>query len=75
MSWGHIIIVLMMVVGIAGGVYIYRTPGARERGNRTLQELRARYSNFKGTVCDYWKKDMDTKTAISENSTRKCILN
>ncbi|XP_023345751.1 cation-independent mannose-6-phosphate receptor-like isoform X3 [Eurytemora carolleeae] len=42
MSWGHIIIVLMMVVGIAGGVYIYRTPGARERGNRTLQELRAR---------------------------------
>jgi len=56
MSWGHIIIVLMMVVGIAGGVYIYRTPGARERGNRTLQELRARYSNFKGTVCDHGKK-------------------
>ena len=39
----------MMVVGIAGGVYIYRTPGARERGNRTLQELRARYLNLKGT--------------------------
>ena len=42
MSWGHIIIVLIMLLGVAGGVYLYRTPGARERGHRTLQELRAR---------------------------------